>query len=110
MLTDNLIKLAIFLILLLGIRWLILHIELSPGAMSRSCRDCFWLYNHQTSVFCSDPDTPVRYLDKFLIKKFHCSRWSKHSARAECEDHSTCEAMYPRSAFASGKQHGGDIK
>jgi len=79
MLTDQLIKLIVFINLLLGLRWLILHIELSPGALSRSCKDCFWLYNRENSVFCSDPDTPVRYLDKSLIKKFHCSRWSKRN-------------------------------
>jgi hypothetical protein len=77
MLTEQIINAVVLLIVLYGVHWMIVHAgNKSPGC-DKKCSNCFWIYNKQHSVFCSDPDTPVRFLDKSLIKKFHCSRWSK---------------------------------
>ena len=67
-----------FVLFALGyaIGWFITHLDIKPRSTRRACRNCFWLYNARDSVFCSDPDKPVRYLDRSLINKFHCSRWS----------------------------------
>lgn len=80
MLTEHLINLIILLILTFSLGWLITCVDVQPGSDKKTCRNCFWIYNSQHSVFCSDPDTPVRFLDKTLIKKFHCSRWSKRQS------------------------------
>ena len=76
MLTEHLIRFFVLFALGYAIGWLITHAGLKREIFNKTCRNCFWLYNSQGSVFCSDPDTPVRFLDRSLIKKFHCSRWS----------------------------------
>lgn len=76
MLIDQLVNLCVLVALSYAIYQLITHARLQPQFLNKSCRNCFWLYNAQNTVFCSDPDKPVRFLDRSLIKKFHCSRWA----------------------------------
>ena len=49
-------------------------------ANDKSCKNCFWIQDEEHKrLICLEPGPPTRYVDKSIIKKFRCSRWSKRN-------------------------------